>query len=159
MEYNRPRTFSSRVSNVYGNMRVSKQTEVLILLVAGILSCLSGYYLNDDTTKITVLSQDISTSTYNWLGYMATFIGSPLIFFAAYLLSENYTMPKSFVTAILILYGVFIAICGYFISQDQATIFNMDTSQSNTFFNIYGWGSVGVGSLMFLYGLYLSSVA
>lgn len=136
---------------------LSSGTESMILAVTGALACLSGTYLNADLTKISVLNQDISSNVYTWFGAIGLFFGSPLLFFSIYLISINSKMPKNYIVGILILYGLFISICGYFISQDQGTIYNLDSSQSSTFFQVYGWGSLASGILMVLYGGYLAS--
>ena len=122
----------------------------------GIISCVSGFILNGDQTLISVLNQDITNKTYTWLSNIAVFFGSPLIFFSLYLLFERSYLPTKYIIGILVLYSIFIGFCGYLITQDQGTIFDYDTEKSSNIFKAYGWITLVLGVLMFLYGGFLA---
>ena len=135
--------------------RFSVGVEISVLAISGLLSCISGFILNGDTTKISILSQNIGTGVYSWFGNIGIFFGSPLLFFAIYMAIYKPTTQKSLVSVVLILYGIFLSLCGYFISQDQNQISSLDNATSSSIAQIYGWGSFAIGILMLLYGLYL----
>ena len=152
---NRSRTtFRNRFSNVRSRMPAG--TEELILAVVGVISCMSGFILNGDQTKISVLNQEISNTAYTWLSNILIFIGSPLLFFAAYVYSSGNILAKKYIVGVLILYGILIGIAGYLISQDQSTIFNMDSSASNTLTQFYGWTTLCISVIMIIYGVFLA---
>ena len=154
----------SRPTRSYRNIarnyksRIPAGTEEAILMAVGVISCFSGFILNGDQTLISVLNQDITNSTYTWLSNIAVFFGSPLIFFSLYVLSEGIYLPKKYIIGVLVLYSIFIGFCGYLITQDQGTIFDYDKDKSSNLFKAYGWITLVLGVLMFLYGGFLAYV-
>jgi hypothetical protein len=152
--YSTSRTYRSKLTNLKN--QIPAGTEEIILAIVGSISCLNGFILNSDVTKISVLSQDIGSSTYSWLSNISVFIGSPLLFFAAYLISSGNMLAKKYIIGVLIVYSILIGICGYLITQDQGTIFNLDSSSSSSFFNFYGWFAVALGVIMMLYAGFIA---